>query len=52
MLRKLYDNKNHSLEKDTMKLNKRKANFRNDKVAMSKQKLQEKESEMGLSSDD
>jgi hypothetical protein len=35
-----------------VKLKKRKAYFQNDKVAISKQKLQEKESEMGMSSDD
>jgi hypothetical protein len=52
VIRKLYENKNHSIEKDTTKLKKRKDNFRNDKVAMSKQKLQETESEMRLSSDD
>jgi hypothetical protein len=46
--RKLYYKKNLSLEKDTMKLKKRKAYFKNDKVAMAKQKIQEKETEVGL----
>jgi hypothetical protein len=47
---KLYDKKN--ISKDTVKLKKRKAYFHNNKVATAKQKLQEKESEMGISSDD
>jgi hypothetical protein len=51
-MRKLYDNKNILLQKDTVKLKKRKVYFQNDKVAMAKQKLQEKESEIGISSDD
>jgi hypothetical protein len=51
-MRKLYDNKNISLQKDTVKLKKRKAYFQNDKVAVAKKKLQEKQSEMGMSSDD
>jgi hypothetical protein len=42
----------YSQEKETIKLKKRKTNFRNDKVALSKQKLQDKEAQMGLSSDD
>jgi hypothetical protein len=33
-------------------LKKKKAYFQNNKVAMAKQKLQEKESEMGISSGD
>jgi hypothetical protein len=49
---KLYNKKNLSLQKDTVKLKKRKDYFHNDKVAMAKQKLQEKESEMRISSDD
>jgi hypothetical protein len=52
VMRKLYDKKNVSLQKDTVKLNKSKAYFPNDKVDIAKQKLQEKESEMGMSSDD
>jgi hypothetical protein len=52
VMRHLYDKKNISLQKDTVKLKKREAYFQNDKVAMAKQKLQEKESEMGISSDD
>jgi hypothetical protein len=52
VMRKLYDKKNISLQKDTVKLKKRKAYFQNDKVAIEKKKLQEKESEMGMSSDD
>jgi hypothetical protein len=48
----LYDNTKSSLQKDTVKLKKRKAYFQNNKVAITKQKLQEKESEMGMSSDD
>jgi hypothetical protein len=52
VMRKLYDKKIISLQKDTVKLKKRKAYFQNDKVAIAKQKLQEKESEMGMSSDD
>jgi hypothetical protein len=51
-MRKLYDKKNISLQKYTVKLKKRKANFQNDKVAIAKKKLQEKESEMGMSSGD
>jgi hypothetical protein len=51
-MRKLYDKKKISLENDTMKLKKRKAYFKNDKVAMEKQKLRGKETEMGISSDD
>jgi hypothetical protein len=35
-----------------VKLKERKAYFQNDKVAIAKQKMQEKESEMGMSSDD
>jgi hypothetical protein len=50
-MRELYDKKKISLQKDTMKLKKRIAYFQNDKVSMAKQKLQEKESEMGISSD-
>jgi hypothetical protein len=52
LMRKLYDKKNISLQKDTIKLKKRKSYFQNDKNAMAKQKLQEKESEMGISIDD
>jgi hypothetical protein len=51
VIRKLYDKKNISLHKDIVKLKKRKSYFQNEKVAMAKQKLQEKESEMGISSD-
>jgi hypothetical protein len=49
---KLYDKKNISLQKDTVKLKKRKAYFQNEKIAVGKKKLQEKESKMGMSSDD
>jgi hypothetical protein len=52
VMSKFYDKKKLSLENNTMNLKKRKAYFMNDKVAMANQKLQEKESEMGLSSDD
>jgi hypothetical protein len=52
VMRKLYYKKNISLQKDTVNLKKRKAYFQKDKVAMAKQKLQKKESEMGISSDD
>jgi ubiquitin len=41
-MRKFYGKKYYSQEKDTIKLNKRKENLRNGKVAMSKQKLQDK----------
>jgi hypothetical protein len=51
-MRKLYDKKNISLKKDTVKLKKRKGYFQNNKNAVAKKKLQEKESEMGMSSDD
>jgi hypothetical protein len=44
VMRKLYDKKNISLQKDTVKLKKRKAYFQNNKVAIAKKKLQEKES--------
>jgi hypothetical protein len=40
VMRKLYDKKNISLQKDTVKLKKRKAYFQNNKVAIAKQKLQ------------
>jgi hypothetical protein len=51
VMRNLYDKKNISLQKDTVKLKRRKAYFQNDKVAVAKKRLQEKESEMGMSSD-
>jgi hypothetical protein len=44
LMKKLYDKKNISLQKDTVKLKKRKAHFQNEKVSITKQKLQEKES--------
>jgi hypothetical protein len=48
---KWFDKKNISLQKDTVKLKKMKSYFQSNKVAMAKQKLQEKESEMGIISD-
>jgi hypothetical protein len=49
VMRKLYDKNNISPQKGIVKLKKRKIYFQNDKVSIAKQKLQEKESEMGMS---